>query len=71
MSVVDNILSNKARGTEENGEITRRGRAEIQLGVAEVRGKSRSGTTPTSPAPNTAHDVNLDQPGNDTGKRTG
>jgi hypothetical protein len=53
MSTLDNTISNKARGTAENGEITRKGQEEIQRGLDDLGWNSSSPdqttTTNTSP----------------------
>lgn len=51
MSALDNTISSKARGANENGEITRRGQEEIERGLNDLnvnrRGSSKSGPATT------------------------
>ncbi|XP_006456334.1 hypothetical protein AGABI2DRAFT_195496 [Agaricus bisporus var. bisporus H97] len=51
MSALDNTISSKARGANENGEITRRGQEEIERGLNDLnvkrRGSSNSGPATT------------------------
>lgn len=51
MSVVDNTISRDARGADKNGEITRKGKLEVQRGLADmgVRGSRSSATSSGNP----------------------
>ncbi|KAF9445890.1 hypothetical protein P691DRAFT_734245 [Macrolepiota fuliginosa MF-IS2] len=61
MSALDNAFSKGARGAEENGEITRQGRAEFERGLADVKGTSRRSSSIARPS--SLHDDVLDQRG--------
>jgi len=47
MSIVDNTLSNEAKGTDRNGAITEKGKLEVKRGLADL-GIKGSGTASTS-----------------------
>jgi hypothetical protein len=50
MSAVDNTLSKEGSGTEKDGEITEKGKLEIQRGIADLKGRSRSSSVTSGAA---------------------
>ena len=45
MSIVDNTLSNEAKGTDSNGAITEKGKLEVKRGLADLGFKGRRATS--------------------------
>jgi len=45
MSIVDNTLSNEAKGTDTNGAITEKGKLEVKRGLADMGIKGRRATS--------------------------